>query len=59
MTNPIKPTIKTEIIPLILILASIAASFYFYANFPDQVPTHWNFQGVADDYSSKAFGAFF
>ncbi len=59
MANPIKPTIKTEIIPIILILTSIAASFYFYANFPDQVPTHWNYRGEVDSYSSKAFGAFF
>lgn len=59
MSNPIKPTIKTEILPLVLILISLAASFYFYANFPDQVPTHWNFAGEVDSYSSKAFTAFF
>ena len=59
MANPIKPTLKTEIIPVILIILSIAASFYFYANFPDQVPTHWNYKGEVDSYSGKAFGAFF
>lgn len=59
MSNPVKPTLKTEIIPLVLIVLSIVASFYFYANFPDQVPTHWNYQGEVDDYSSKTFAAFF
>jgi len=57
--NPIKPTLKTEIIPIILILLGGAASFYFYANFPDKVPTHWNYKGEVDAYSGKAFGAFF
>jgi immunity protein, SdpI family len=51
--------IKTEILPILLIIISILASFYFYANFPEQVPTHWNWQGQPDDWSSKAFGAFF
>ncbi len=59
MTNPIRPTIKTEILPIILILGAVVSSFYFYANFPEQVPTHWNLEGVVDDYSSKAFTAFF
>jgi len=54
-----KFTIKTEIVPILLIILAIAASFYFYANFPDQVATHWNFAGQPDAYSSKAFGAFF
>ena len=59
MKNPINPTKKTEFIPVILILLSIIASFYFYSNFPNQVPTHWNYKGEVDAYSSKAFGAFF
>ena len=59
MKNPITPTFKTEVIPVLMILASIVMSFYFYANFPDQVPTHWNYKGEVDSYSSKAFGAFF
>ncbi|MFA5021977.1 MAG: SdpI family protein [Patescibacteria group bacterium] len=59
MTNPIKASFKTEIIPIILILLSIAASFYFYANFPPTVATHWNYKGDVDGWSSKAFAAFF
>ena len=59
MQNPIRPTLKTEIIPIILILISIPLSFYFYANFPDRVPTHWNFAGEVDGWSSRGFAAFF
>ncbi len=57
--HPAKITLKSEIIPILLIVASIAASFYFYANFPDKVATHWNYQGEVDGWSSKAFAAFF
>lgn len=56
--SPIKPNLRTEIIPILLIIISIVASFYFYSVLPDQVATHWNFEGQVDDYSSKAVGAF-
>lgn len=59
MSNPVKPTIKTEIIPIIFITLSVLASFYFYANFPETVPTHWNFRGEVDGWSNKSFAAFF
>lgn len=57
--SPIKPTLKTEIIPLLLITISFVLGFYFYANFPERVPTHWNFKGEVDNWSSAGFGAFF
>jgi len=56
--SPIKPTIKTEALPIIMVILSIISSFYFYANFPEQIATHWNFEGQVDGYSSKAIGAF-
>ncbi|RJR32130.1 SdpI family protein [Candidatus Parcubacteria bacterium] len=59
MPNPIKLSFKTEILPIALLLTSLVASFYFYANFPEQVPTHWNYRGEIDDYSPKTFAAFF
>ena len=59
MASPIKPTLKTEIAPIILLLAGVIASFYFYQNFPERVVTHWNFAGQPDGYSSRAFAAFF
>jgi len=59
MSNPIKLTLKSEFVSIVLLLLGVVASFYFYTNFPEQVPTHWNFQGQVDSYSSRGFGAFF
>jgi len=57
--NPVKPTLKTEIIPLVLLIITVVLSFYFYANWPDQVASHWNFKGEVDGWSSKTFNAIF
>ena len=59
MSNPVKPNLKTELIPASFILVSLITSFYFYALFPEQVATHWNAWGEVDAYSSKVFTAFF
>ena len=59
MRNPINPTFKSEVLPIALILISFMMSIYFYAHFPDRVPTHWNFKGEVNGWSSKGFGAFF
>ena len=56
--NPIKPKFKTEILPILLIILAVVSSFYFYSNFPEQVPIHWNIAGEADDWGSKATAAF-
>jgi uncharacterized membrane protein len=56
--NPIKPTIKTEIFPLLMISLCCLLSFYFYAHFPERVPTHWDFNGNVNGWSSRAVGAF-
>jgi uncharacterized membrane protein len=53
-----KNKIKTEILPIIFIIISIAASFYFYAHFPDRVPIHWNWQGEPDNWSGRGLAAF-
>jgi len=58
MKNPIKPTFKSEAISLSAVLAIVVASFYFYINFPDQVPTHWNMYGEIDGWSSRFVAAF-
>lgn len=54
-----KYTLKTEILPLIVLLACVALSFFFYANSPEIVASHWNFRGEADGFSSRAFASFF
>ena len=57
--SPIKISFKSEIFSILLILASCAASIYFYLHFPDRVPTHWGINGEPNGWSSKSFGAFF
>ena len=57
--SPIKPTLKTELLPILLIVIMLVGSFYFYSNFPESVPTHWNSAGEMDGWSGKTFGAFF
>ena len=52
MSNPIKPSLKTEFIPLLLIILMALAAVYFYNNLPERVAMHWNFAGVVDGYGS-------
>lgn len=54
----IKPTFRTEILPILILVLVIISSFYFYQNFPEQVPIHWNAKGEVDNYAGKTFGAF-
>jgi uncharacterized membrane protein len=58
MTDPIKPSLKTEIVPLLFCAAAFVASYYFYQHFPERVITHWNFAGQPDGYGSRAVAAF-
>lgn len=45
---------KDSIISIIAsILLVIIFNLLFYHKMPAELPTHWNFQGEADDYSSK------
>jgi len=56
--SPIKPTIKTEILPILIVIIAIISSLYFYSYFPEQVPIHWNAAGEVDSYGSRVTGAF-
>lgn len=56
--NPIKPTIKSEIIPLLIIIVAVISALYFYSVFPERVPMHWNFQGEVNGWGSRATAAF-
>lgn len=47
-----------EAVSILLIVASIGASFYLYAHFPEMVPSHYNIHGEPDAYTQKAFAAF-
>jgi uncharacterized membrane protein len=52
MSNPIKPTIKTEFFSLALLILTAAASVFFYNNLPERIATHWNFAGEVDGWGS-------
>jgi len=52
MTNPIKPTVKSEVVSIIALMAVGIASVYFYYHFPEQVPIHWNIVGEVDRWGS-------
>lgn len=58
MSNPIKPTIKTEWLPVILFLVSAIAAPYFFNHFPASVPIHWNISGQPDNWGSPTLAAF-
>jgi uncharacterized membrane protein len=57
--NQFKLSIKSEIFSLSILALSIAASFYFYAHFPERVITHWGFNGEPNGWSGRSFAAFF
>jgi uncharacterized membrane protein len=53
MSSPIKPTIKSEFLPILLIILAAAISYYIYPMLPERVASHWNFYGQVDGWSSK------
>lgn len=48
----------TMILTTIICLLPMVLGILLYDKLPEQVPTHFNSQGVPDDYSSKAFACF-
>ncbi len=49
---------KTMLITTLICLLPLILSAFLYERLPDQVPIHFNLAGQADNYASKAFGAF-
>lgn len=39
-----------------IVIAMYAAGALLYTQLPDMVPSHWNFQGVADSFQPKMYG---
>lgn len=58
MKYPIKISKRTEVLPIVIVVASIILGVYFYFHFPETVAIHWNFQGQPDSYGSRLLGAF-
>lgn len=49
-------SLKTEIIPLLIIVLSFVCGFYFQQIMPDRVPLHWNINGEVDNWGDKSTG---
>lgn len=54
----IKNNKKTIIICALVMLIPVIAGVILWPQLSDQLPTHWNFKGEVDGYSSKAFAVF-
>ncbi len=59
MKLPYKIKWPHELAPILLLCAAIIAGPILYKKFPEQIATHWNWQGKPDGYSRRAFAAFF
>jgi len=59
MKLPYHINTTTELGMILLLIANVVASFYFYAHFPERVPIHWNIEGQPDNWGSPLFAAFF
>lgn len=44
---------------VVILLLMFGAGIYFYPLMPEQIASHWNFQGEVDGYMSKFWGLFF
>ncbi|MGI6029251.1 MAG: SdpI family protein [Candidatus Heteroscillospira sp.] len=53
-----KSTTKNMILTTAVALLPIILGLSIYDRLPAQVPTHWNFSGEIDSYSSRAFAVF-
>ena len=59
MKNPITYSFKTEIWPILILLASIGLSLWAYPQLPNVVVSHWGFNGQANGWSSREFHCLF
>jgi uncharacterized membrane protein len=53
-----RPTLKTEFLPLLFILASWGLLVWYWPQLPDPMPTHWGIDGRPDSWMPKPWGAF-
>jgi len=49
-------SMRTNVLSLLFIAIIIAVATYMYPSLPEQIPTHWNFEGEVDDYTPKPWG---
>lgn len=49
---------KTQLLIILIIIASFGVGFYFYPQLPNVVASHWNEKGQVNGYMSKFWGTF-
>jgi len=54
MANPIKYSVKKELLALTLLFFVIILSFVAYPSLSDKIASHWNFAGQVDGWSKKS-----
>jgi len=59
MKNPIQYSLKTEVWPVLILLSAIGLGLWAYPQLPEQVVSHWGFNGEANGWSSREFHAIF
>jgi uncharacterized membrane protein len=42
----------------VIMIGLLVAAFFIYPHLPEQVPSHWGFNGEVDSYTSRLLGAF-
>ncbi len=52
-----RPTFRTEFLPILMILAAWGLVFWYWPQLPDPVPTHWGIDGRPDDWMPRLWGA--
>lgn len=55
----IKKNLKTIIITSVVTILPMLAGLVLWQRLPEKMPTHWNFAGEIDGWSSKPFAVFF
>lgn len=50
-------TLKTELLPLLFILASWGLVVFYWPQLPESMPTHWGIDGRPDSWMPKPWGA--
>lgn len=50
-------TLKTELLPLLLVLAAWGLMAWYWPQLPDPMPTHWGPDGRPDDWMPRIWGA--
>lgn len=50
---------RANTVLVVVTLLCLGVGVWAYPKMPDRVPTHWNFRGEVDGYSSRSFAVFF